>query len=516
MSPNRPRPIRLNASPRKSRATKSKASKTTPAPKPRGGKNSSALTWTAAILAILLVALIVLYIKIPVLKAWLAERDRQEHPPKATPVVVAPPVAPAVPRPVIPPPPVEPPAKPLVVEMPTPPPPIKVSPPPPPPKPVENPVVKTLKERADEETRHLVERPLPEPPSGVAPKPGQLVAEAQPLPLPPPPETPVTSKEEKVPPAPAISEALPPIAQPVPISKKPGAPARALPVDTNVLNTERIAAYQVALERIHFSCGFIDGDQGMRTQRMLRAFQSSRGLPVTGILDQATRDAIGEPGEPFYTYTVSADDVGSVMAKPATWKEKSQAKRLGYNSIWELLAEKFHCTRGYLKALNKTVTTPVAGTEIVAPKVSPAAPLPKAASLRIVLSETTMEALDAKGKVIAFFPCSIAKDKDKRPSGLLTVKVVDPAPDYTFDPALFVDSSKAEGITKKMMIPPGPRNPVGTAWVGLSLPGYGIHGTPEPENISRTQSHGCFRLANWNADKVLKMVKVGTPVDVQP
>jgi lipoprotein-anchoring transpeptidase ErfK/SrfK len=289
-----------------------------------------------------------------------------------------------------------------------------------------------------------------------------------------------------------------------------------LPVDLNKLDTERIAAYQVALERIHFSCGFVDGDQGMRTQRMLRAFQASRNLPITGFLDQPTRDAIGEPGEPFLTYTVTSDDVDSIMPKPATWIAKSKATRLGYNEIWELLAEKFHCTRAYLKGLNPGVTTPVAGTEIIGPKVYPAAPVPHASSLRISLSDTSIEALDASGKIIGFFPCSIAKDKAKRPHGLLTVKVVDPNPDYTFDPALFADASKAEGITHKLTIPPGPRNPVGTTWVGLSLPGYGIHGTPEPENISRTQSHGCFRLANWNAQTVLKMVRVGTPVDVVP
>jgi lipoprotein-anchoring transpeptidase ErfK/SrfK len=316
------------------------------------------------------------------------------------------------------------------------------------------------------------------------------------------------------------TETEPPLVQPVPIGAIHGAPTgvpvRALPLDPNKLDTERIAAYQVALERIHFSCGFVDGDQGMRTQRMLRAYQASHGLPVTGFLDQPTRDAIGEPGEPFLTYTVTADDVDSIMPKPASWIAKSKVSRLGYNDIWELLAEKFHCTRGYLKDLNRGVTLPVAGTEIIGPKVYPAAPIPKAASLRILLSETSIEALDADGRVIAFFPCSIAKDKNKRPHGVLTVKVVDPNPDYTFDPALFVDAAKAEGITHKMVLPPGPRNPVGTTWVGLSLPGYGIHGTPEPENISRTQSHGCFRLANWNAEKVLKMVRVGTPVDVEP
>jgi len=247
----------------------------------------------------------------------------------------------------------------------------------------------------------------------------------------------------------------------------------------------------------------------------LRAYQTSHGLPVTGVLDPATRDAIGEPGEPFLNYIVTADDVASIMPKPPTWIAKSKATRLGYNDMWEMLAEKFHCTRGYLKALNRGVTDLVAGTEIIGPKVFPASPIPKAASLRILLSETSIEALDNSGKIIAFFPCSIAKDKAKRPHGLLTVKVVDPNPDYTFDPALFADASKEEGITHKLRIPPGPRNPVGTTWVGLSLPGYGIHGTPEPENISRTQSHGCFRLANWNAEKVLKMVKVGTPVDVQ-
>ncbi len=323
--------------------------------------------------------------------------------------------------------------------------------------------------------------------------------------------------EERTAPKPVVSATptAPPLVQPVPIGAIHGAPVRALPVDDK-LNTERIAAYQVALERIHFSCGFIDGDQGMRTQRMLRAYQASHGLPVTGFLDQPTRDAIGEPGEPFLTYTVTANDIDSIMPKPTSWIAKSKVARLGYNDIWELLAEKFHCTRGYLKALNLDVTTPTAGTQIIGPKVFPAAPIPQAASLRILLSETSIEALDADGRVIAFFPCSIAKDKNKRPHGLLTVKVVDPNPDYTFDPALFADAAKAEGITHKMVLPPGPRNPVGTTWVGLSLPGYGIHGTPDPEAISRTQSHGCFRLANWNAEKVLKMVRVGTPVDVEP
>jgi lipoprotein-anchoring transpeptidase ErfK/SrfK len=433
--------------------------------------------WVAGGLVVLLIVVIGLYTQIPLLRGWLANSQ-----------TVAPLEAPGLT-----------PAQPIVL-----PPPVQKPATPPPPTDEEL-VKKQLKEKADEETRLLVERTAP-------------VQTPPPVPAPPiaPPVVASSGAATAVPAAKPPAETLPPIVQPVPIGQVNGAPARALPLDPNKLDTERIAAYQVALERIHFSCGFIDGDQGMRTQRMLRAYQASHALPVTGVLDQATRDAIGEPGEPFLSYVVTADDVASIMPKPPTWRAKSQVARLGYNTIWELLAEKFHCTRAYLKGLNPGVSQPVAGTEMIGPKVYPAAPIPKAASLRIILSETSIEALDAGGKVIAFFPCSIAKDKNKRPHGILTVKVVDPHPDYTFDPALFPDVSKAEGLTKKMVLPPGPRNPVGTTWVGLSLPGYGIHGTPEPEMISATQSHGCFRLANWNAEKVLKMVKVGTPVDVEP
>jgi lipoprotein-anchoring transpeptidase ErfK/SrfK len=466
MPDHRPPPVRLdlkqptkNRPPRKPKAPKRPRSRASG----RASDESHLAYWIAGGLVLLLIALVVLDWEAPVLKSWFAQEEPLPEELNKLPAEPLPTLSEAEER------------------------------------------RKKLKEKVAAEKKHLAEQPAPKlalPPPAAAPVPPAPTQ--PPAPVVPPPAKPIAT--------------IPPTSQtqPAPAHAVPAAPARAMPVDLNKLDTERIAAYQVALERIHFSCGFIDGDQGMRTQRMLRAFQTSRGLPVTGFLDQQTRDAIGEPGEPFLSYVVTADDVASIMPKPTSWIAKSKAKRLGYNDIWEMLAEKFHCTRAYLKALNHDVVTPVAGTEIIGPKVVPAAPIPKAASLRILLSETSIEALDANGKIIAFFPCSIAKDKNKRPHGLLTVKVVDPNPDYTFDPALFVDASKAEGITHKMMIPPGPRNPVGTTWVGLSLPGYGIHGTPDPEAISRTQSHGCFRLANWNAQKVLKMVKVGTPVDVEP
>ena len=57
---------------------------------------------------------------------------------------------------------------------------------------------------------------------------------------------------------------------------------------------------------------------------------------------------------------------------------------------------------------------------------------------------------------------------------------------------------------------------VGVYWIGLDRTGYGIHGTPKPEDIGKTESHGCFRLANWNVEALAKMIETGTPVVIEP
>jgi lipoprotein-anchoring transpeptidase ErfK/SrfK len=112
---------------------------------------------------------------------------------------------------------------------------------------------------------------------------------------------------------------------------------------------------------------------------------------------------------------------------------------------------------------------------------------------------------------------SIARKVEKRPRGELRVTVVIPKPNYTFDPQMYPESAEAkESLTRKLIVPPGPNNPVGLAWIGLDLPGYGIHGTPEPEKVGRTESHGCFRLANWDAVTLVGLVTVGLPVVVEP
>jgi lipoprotein-anchoring transpeptidase ErfK/SrfK len=152
---------------------------------------------------------------------------------------------------------------------------------------------------------------------------------------------------------------------------------------------------------------------------------------------------IGEPGEPFTTYTISVADMASIFPTPDTWVAKSKQTILGYNDPWEMLAEKFHCTRDYIRYLNRDVKEVAVGTVVIGPKVSPAAKIQKIAKVRIILDEATIQGLDASGRIVAHFPCSIARDKHKRPSGELTVKNVVPNPDYTFSPEVQVEPCRA-------------------------------------------------------------------------
>src|SRR6185369_15419077 len=128
----------------------------------------------------------------------------------------------------------------------------------------------------------------------------------------------------------------------------------------------------------------------------------------------------------------------------------------------------------------------------------------------------TLEAFDASSNLLVHFPCSIAQLVEKRPAGELHVETVARNPNYTFDPAVFPESPEARQLGGKLIIPPGPNNPVGVAWIGLDRPGYGIHGTPKPEQVGRTESHGCFRLANWNAEHLLQLAWAGMPVVIEP
>lgn len=276
-----------------------------------------------------------------------------------------------------------------------------------------------------------------------------------------------------------------------------------------------VLSVQILLDRENFSCGSLDGVFGSRTRFALRLWQESRGLKPSGEIDTDVLRTTGDPERLFTAYTVTTQDVASLAPVPATWMGKSQAERLGYETILEMMGEKFHASEAALRLLNPEATwpSPPAGTRLVAPDPYPSRRV-EAARLVVSVRRKTILIFDADGRAAGCLPCSIAQKAEKRPTGELKVVNCARDPDYTFDPALFVEDREAQGLSSKLRIPPGPNSPVGTAWIGLSLPGYGIHGTPRPEDIGKTESHGCFRLANWNAERLLRLISIGMPVSM--
>jgi lipoprotein-anchoring transpeptidase ErfK/SrfK len=271
---------------------------------------------------------------------------------------------------------------------------------------------------------------------------------------------------------------------------------------------------QLALARQGISPGSIDEAMGSQTRAALRAFQQKERLPLTGELDEATRERLLLEAVPFTNYFVTEEDLARLQPLSHTWLGKSQQSALDFETPLELLAEKGQAHPNLVRKLNPTIdwNHVVAGTSVVLPKVVHPEPPIKAAFVVIKLAAKTLEAFDAQTNLLAHFPCSIAQRVEKRPEGELHVAVLAPNPNYTFDPEVFPESAEARELNMKLVLPPGPNNPVGVAWIGLDKSGYGIHGTPSPEQVGRTESHGCFRLANWNAAYLLKRVWVGMPV----
>lgn len=280
-----------------------------------------------------------------------------------------------------------------------------------------------------------------------------------------------------------------------------------------------VVELQTALAREGISPGPIDGVTGVQTEAAVRAFQRKHGLRATGVLDEGTRVKLLPMAVPLFTnYVVTSNDLGRLLTVPATWLGKSLLPRLDYESALELVAEKSLSHHKLILALNPNVnwTNVIAGTVATVPNAQAPGVSNKAAFVQVRLGDRVLQAFGPASNLLAHFPCSIGQRVDKRPVGQLNVTVLVVDPNYTFDPAIFPESTEARQIGRKLVLPSGPNNPVGAAWVGLDRPGYGIHGTPLPEKVGRTESHGCFRLANWNAEYLLKLLWVGAPVIVEP
>lgn len=259
----------------------------------------------------------------------------------------------------------------------------------------------------------------------------------------------------------------------------------------------------------------MDGRWGSNSTKALSAFQSAHGLQPTGKVDTATWQALLVAGNQVITlYTITPDDLkGPFLPIPEEMDDKAKLPALGYSTPLEMLAERFHSTEDFLQRLNPGARFDVAGQQLRVPNVRQVGPPQKGQApdgTRIVVSKSTSTLIvQGPSGVLFFAPVSAGSEHDPLPLGDWKVQGVALNPTFNFNPALFWD---ADGTQTKAKIPAGPNNPVGVVWIDLSKEHYGIHGTPVPNMIGKSFSHGCVRLTNWDALTVAGLVKAGTPV----
>jgi len=301
-------------------------------------------------------------------------------------------------------------------------------------------------------------------------------------------------------------------------------------VDMDVLHA------QVLLDRAGFAPGVIDGQKGKSFDTAVKGFQTSRGLKVTGKLDQPTMAALQADAVPA-TRDLKIDETDAQgQFTPVIPKEPAQQAQLNclcYRNLLEKIAEKFHTTPETILALNDPKTVMAAGSVLKLPNVLPrtrsygevksdagqmlsdlnvSGDLPKADRIVVDKSDGVLRLFAGDGQLLAQFPATMGSTHDPLPLGKWKVTAIDYNPPFHYQPELFWDVADK---SDEQHLPPGPNGPVGTVWIDLTKEHYGIHGTSEPQTIQRAQSHGCIRLTNWDAARVAHMTKPGMEVIFQ-
>lgn len=306
---------------------------------------------------------------------------------------------------------------------------------------------------------------------------------------------------DKAPAEPGSSDAAP--AEPLDTAKQPSVTFGA---------RDDVAALQVLLDRKGASPGVIDGHFGGNVDKALAAYREITGENLRSTdAEKIKADLAASGGDAFTTYTITAEDAAGpyVAAVPADYGAKAKLDRLSYTSVPEALAERFHMDENYLKALNPGANFGRAGTTIKVVNVGSDA---TTQVVRIIADKgrKQVRAYDQLGKLVAAYPATIGSTDTPSPSGIHKVSRVAFDPEYTYNPNL---NFKQGDNDKILTIPPGPNGPVGSIWIALDKPTYGVHGTPDPSKIGKTESHGCVRLTNWDAGELAKLVKPDVTVE---
>lgn len=264
---------------------------------------------------------------------------------------------------------------------------------------------------------------------------------------------------------------------------------------------------QVMLDRAGTSPGVIDGIKGGMSRSAIAAFERRSGLPADGQMDAQVWAAL-QPfagGAMTMDYTITDADAANLTQHiPSDYVEKANMTSLGYTSVAEKLGERFHMDDKFISVLNPGVPL-VAGSTIKV--IAPSKPM-KAKVARIFIEKGTnrVAAYDSEGHMVVNYPATIGSDETPSPSGTHKVRAVAMNPEYTYNPSINFTQGENKSV---LTLPPGPNGPVGTVWIALTKPTYGLHGTPTPSRLFVNESHGCVRLTNWDAEELAHMVQPG-------